>query len=183
MISTKVRIGQLRQGADELAENPLGLDVDKAHQVVQALNGDLCSEYVLYHQYKKHHWLVEGTEYWQIHKLLDDHAGQTLKYADMVAERITALSGVPVSGPSAQERTAYIEHEPEGLYDLREMLENDLRAGQVVVLTLREHIELTRRVGDYGTEHLLHEILLGQEELVHQLDHLLALESLARAVR
>lgn len=181
MISTKVRIGQLRQALDELAENPLGLEMDKAHQVVQALNSDLSSEYVLYHQYKKHHWLVEGAEFWQIHKLLDDHAGQTLKYADMLAERITALSGVPVSGPTAQERAAYIEHEPEGLYDLREMLENDLRGGQAIVLRLREHIDLARRVGDYGTEHLLHETLLGQEELVHQLDHLLALESLAKA--
>jgi len=182
MLDTKVRIGQLRQAPGELTDNPLGLEVDKARQIAQALNADLASEYVLYHQYKKHHWLVEGTEFWQIHKLLDDHAGETLKYADMLAERITALSGVPVSGPAAQERAAYIEHEPEGAYDLREMLENDMRSGQAIVFKLREHIELARRLGDYGTEHLLHETLLGQEELVHQLDHLLALESLAKAV-
>jgi starvation-inducible DNA-binding protein len=183
VIDTKVRIGQLRQAPGELTENALGLEVDRARQIVQALNSDLASEYVLYHQYKKHHWLVEGAEFWQIHKLLDDHAGETLKYADMLAERITALSGVPVSGPAAQEKTAYIEHEPEGLYDLREMLENDLRSGQAIVFKLREHIDLARGLGDYGTEHLLHETLLGQEELVHQLDHLLALESLAKAVR
>ena len=138
---------------------------------------------MLHHQYKKHHWLVQGAEYRQIHKLLDEHAGQLLEYADMLAERITALSGVPVSGPAEQERTAYIQHEPEGLYDLREMLENDQRGAQVIVLKLRERIELTDRLGDYGTEHLLREILLGQEELVHQLDHLLALESLAKVVR
>jgi len=183
MLDTKIRIGELKQSVDQVVENPLGLDKDKAREIVQALNRDLASEYVLYQQYKKHHWLVEGAEYWQIHKLLDEHTGQVLKYADMLAERITALSGVPISGPGEQERVAYIQHEPEGLYDLREMLENDQRGGQVIVLNLREHIELTNRLGDYGTEHLLREILLGQEELVHQLDHLLALESLAKVVR
>lgn len=183
MLDTKIRIGELKQSVEQVVENPLGLDTGKAHQIVQALNRDLASEYVLYHQYKKHHWLVEGAEYWQIHKLLDEHASQVLKYADMLAERVTALSGVPVSGPAEQERLAYIQHEPEGLYDLREMLENDQRCGQAIVLKLREHIELANRLGDYGTEHLLRETLLGQEELVHQLDHLLALESLAKVVR
>ena len=183
MLDTKVCIGELRQGIDQVVENPIGLAMDKTRQVVRALNADLASEYVLYHQYKKHHWLVEGAEYWQIHKLLDEHAGQVLKYADVLAERITALSGVPISGPAAQERAAYIEHEAEGLYDLREMLENDQRGGQAIVVKLREDIELASRLGDYGTEHLLRETLLGQEELVHQLDHLLALESLAKVVR
>jgi len=63
------------------------------------------------------------------------------------------------------------------------MLENDLRGGQAIVPKLRQHIELVDRLGDYGTEHLLRETLLGQEELVHQLDHLLTLESLAKVVR
>jgi len=107
-IDTNVRIGELKQGIDQVVENPIGLALDKTRQVVRALNADLASEYVLYHQYKKHHWLVEGAEYWQIHKLLDEHAGQVLTYADMLAERITALSGVPISGPAEQERDAYI---------------------------------------------------------------------------
>ncbi len=183
MLDTKNRVRELRQAVDQVVENPLGLAVDKARQVVEALNTDLGSEYVLYHQYKKHHWLVEGTEYWQIDKLLDEHAGQTLKYADMFAERITALAGVPISGPTEQEKTAYIQHEPEGRYDLREMLENDMRSGRAIVVKLREHIDLANRLGDYGTGHLLRETLLGQEELVHQLDNLLAMESLAKAVR
>ena len=182
MLDTKIRMGELKQSAGQVVENPLGLDLDGTRQTVQALNRDLASEYVLYHQYKKHHWLVEGAEFWQIHKLLDEHAGQVLKYADMLAERITALSGVPISGPAEQEKVAYIQHEPEGLYDLREMLENDERCGQAIVSKLREDIELANRLGDYGTEHLLRETLLGQEELVHQLDHLLALESLAKVI-
>ena len=182
MLDMKIRTGELRQSVDQVVENPLGLAQEGTRQTVEILNKDLASEYVLYHQYKKHHWLVEGAEYWQIHKLLDEHAGQVLKYADMLAERITALSGVPIAGPVEQEKAAYIRHEPEGLYDLREMLENDQRGGQAIVLKLREHIELANRLGDYGTEHLLRETLLGQEELVHQLDHLLALESLAKVI-
>jgi bacterioferritin (cytochrome b1) len=62
------------------------------------------------------------------------------------------------------------------------MLENDERGGQAIVHHLREHIELTNRLGDYGTERLLRETLLGQEELVHELDNLLALESLTKVV-
>jgi DNA-binding ferritin-like protein len=183
MVSLKATVTAARQAPGEVVDNPLGLERDKMGPVVEALNGLLASEYVLYHQYKKHHWLVQGSEYWQIHKLLDEHAASVLEYADLFAERVTALGGIPVSGPEAQARASYVEHEPEGLYDLREMLENDLWSTQVVVRRMREHVDVARGAGDYGTEHLLRETLLAQEDLTQQLEHLLTHESLTRTMR
>ena len=48
------------QEAGTVEESSLRLDVDKAEQIIDALNTDLAATYTLYHQIKKHHWNVEG---------------------------------------------------------------------------------------------------------------------------
>jgi len=53
----------VRQSADSVEENKLRLEQEKAEQIVDALNTELANSYVLYHQLKKHHWVVEGAEF------------------------------------------------------------------------------------------------------------------------
>ncbi len=146
----KTRVVQLRQALDEVRENPVGLPAATAAEVARALNVYLASAYVLYHQYKKNHWVVEGPEFWSIHKLLDEHAAGVLEDADRVAERITALGAVPVSGPAKQEEMSVVKPEPEGIFDLRSMLENDLQAEGTVIRTLRDCIRLVYDPGACG---------------------------------
>lgn len=169
----------LRQAPDAVQDNPIGLDRAITTPVVQDLNRDLATVYTFYHQVKKHHWVVEGPEYMPLHKFLDDWAAALLKAGDALAERITALGGYPVSGPAAQQALALIEVEPEGVFGLRAMLEKDLHDGSRIAVTLREHIRRAAAAGDYGTEHLLRELLLDHEQMVHHLEHFLGSDSLA----
>lgn len=169
-----------KQPADVILDNPIGLGKDVAVTMVQNLNKSLSTFYTFYHQVKKHHWLVEGPEYMPLHKFLDEWAAAMLKSADELAERLTALGGYPISGPAAQQANALIEVEPEGTYPLRAMLEKDLHDGGAVAVTLRQQIRAAGQAGDFGTEHLLKEILVEHEQMVHHLEHFLGSESLAK---
>lgn len=171
---------KMHQAPDQIVDNPIGLSKEAITPVVQDLNRDLATTYTFYHQIKKHHWIVEGPEYMPLHKFLDEWAASLLRAADELAERITALGGYPVSGPSAQERLSLIEMEAEGVFDLREMLEKDAHDGARIAVALREHIRRAAGAGDYGTEQLLKEVLVEHEQNVHHLEHFLGNASLTR---
>lgn len=168
----------IRQKPNEMVSNSIRLNGDAAKQMVDALNSDVASLFVLFHQYQKHHWVAEGPSFRDIHLLLEEHYTATQLQADAFAERIVTLGGVPVSGPSAQLKRGYIEEEPEGVLDLRQMLSNDLRANQLILVRLREHIKLAREAGDFGTEHLIKSNLRAQELRTQDIMHLLEHETL-----
>jgi len=164
----------VRQEADTVEdENPIRLDSDKAEQIVDALNTDLATQYVVYHQLKKHHWDVEGAEFRDLHLFLEEAYDHIEEAADEVAEHITALGGVPVSGPANQEEASIVDFEGEDIYDVRTMLSNDLDAYGDLIETTREHIELARNLGDHGTAELLSQQLVQLEEDAHHFGHYL----------
>jgi DNA-binding ferritin-like protein len=164
--------------AGEVGDNALRLDREKAEQIVDALNTDLASVYVLYHQLRKHHWNVEGAEYRDLHQFLGDAAEAAEEAADELAERVQALGGVPVSGPGRLEEHAPVEFEGEDVYDIRTSLENDLDVYGDVIESARDHVELAGGFGDHTTAHMLREHLIDLEEFAHTIDHFLGDDSL-----
>lgn len=172
----------VRQELSVVRDNPFGLPHEVASQVVDALNQDLASMFTLYHQYHKHHWIVEGAQFFELHLLLEAHYTQLHDQFDQVAERIVALGGVPVTGPADIEKAAYIKHEAEGMFDLREMLDHDVEAEGQIAARMREHIELTNKLGDYGTNDLLKAILEQGEKRAAFIEKHLARESLSKRI-
>ena len=154
-------------------ENPVRLDSDKAEQIVDALNTELATEYVIYHQLKKHHWDVEGAEFRDLHLYLEEAYEVIEENADAIAERITALGGVPVSGPANQQEMSIVEFEGEDIYDVRTSLSNDLDNYGDLIETMREHVELARNLGDHATAELVSQHLVDFEEDAHHFAHYL----------
>lgn len=169
---------EMRQKPNEVIDNSIKLERETTQQMIDALNSNVASLFVLYHQYQKHHWVAEGPSFRDLHLMLEEHYTATQLEADAFAERIVTLGGVPVSGLAAQLKQAYVAEEPEGILDLRQMLSNDLKINQQILLKLREHIGLARDLGDYGTEHLLKRHLREQELRTQDVMHLLELETL-----
>ncbi len=163
----------VRQSAETVEENSLRLDKDKAEQVVDALNTELANAYVLYHQLKKHHWVVEGAEFLPLHEFFEEAYENVEEAADMIAERAQALGGVPVSGPANQEERATVEFEGEDVYDIRTMMENDLEMYGDIIESQRSTIELAENLGDYATAEIMREILVTTEEDGHHFEHYL----------
>lgn len=165
----------MRQQPNEMVGNSIKLKSEGAKQVSDALNSDVASLFMLFHQYQKHHWVAEGPQFRDLHILLEEHYTATQLQADAFAERVVTLGGVPVSGPTAQLERGYVTEEPEGILDLRQMLSNDVKANQQILVKLREHIALARQLGDYGSETLIKRHLREQElrtqDLMHMLEH------------
>lgn len=164
---------RIRQKKGDVEENALRIDTDRAEQIIDALNTDLANSYVLYHQLKKHHWNVEGAEFLELHRFLEDAYETIEEGADEIAERAQALGGVPVAGPSAQEERATVTFEGEDVYDVRLSLSNDLEIYGDIIESLRDHIELSDNLGDFATSEMLREILVEVEEDAHHIEHYL----------
>src|SRR5438270_13148174 len=71
-------LGQEVQRFDSLRELPIGLSAGVRGDSCEALNRILADSMILYQLYKKHHWLVAGPTFYQLHLLFDKHAAEQL---------------------------------------------------------------------------------------------------------
>ena len=135
----------------EIEGNPIGLTRETVEQLAPVLDRLQASFWVLYHQYHKHHWLVEGPQFRDLHLFLEGHYEEVHEHLDAIAERMTALGGIPTSDPVHQAELACFQHEPEGTYRIR----HDIAAEGQVAIKLRDAVSLAERLGDHGTKRLL----------------------------
>lgn len=157
----------------EYEGNPVGLSEEACVAIGPELDRHLAAYAVLYHQYHKHHWLVKGPQFRDLHLFLEEHYEEVHQHFDMLAERLTAVGFVPTCSPSEQEKISYIRHEPEGYFRVRDMLELDVLAEGTVCRRLRDTIHLCEKHGDYGTKRLLEQVLFAAEDRAHHLEHYL----------
>lgn len=155
--------GSMERPFGSVGPNPINIPIKSATALIDLLNQDLSAHFILFHQYQKHHWVTEGPQFFELHVLLEKFYTEIHEHADAIAERIVTLGGVPASGPAQQIEMSYIEHEPEGIFDLRAMLQRDMEAEGLMAETLRGHIAEARRQRDYGTEDLLNVALRASE--------------------
>lgn len=161
-----------------IEENPVGLDEEATEQLIPKLDEIQCTLWTLYHQYNKHHWLVEGPQFRDLHHFFQENYEEVHEYIDAIAERITALGGIPTSSPAQQSELSHVEHEPEGTYRLRAMLEHDLEGERILSVLVRETIGLALEFNDHGTKRELEKVLTTAEDRAHHVDHFLGEDSL-----
>jgi starvation-inducible DNA-binding protein len=83
------------------------------------------------------------------------------------------IGGIPVSNPSRFEDLSYVQFEEDDKYNLRTMLENDLKAEQQLITSIRERIDFAKENRDHGIDDLLKDVLEGHEKTAHELYHYL----------
>ena len=71
----------------------IDLPIETRRPAVDMLNTTLAATTDLRTQTKQAHWNVKGKDFYQLHLLFDEMAGELEEYSDMVAERVTALAG------------------------------------------------------------------------------------------
>jgi starvation-inducible DNA-binding protein len=93
---------------------PLGLSRDARLYSCQRLNRILADTQILQALYKKHHWLMRGATFYQLHLLLDKHADAQNDLIDKIAERVQTLGGVAVGDPRHVAEITQIPRAPNG---------------------------------------------------------------------
>ena len=164
--------------ADEYEGNPIGLPRDVAEPIARHLDKHLASLWALWHMYRKHHWLVKGPQFRDLHLFLEENYTQVAEDGDMVAERMTAIGGVPTSSMAEQVKLSYVDEEPEGYFPIRDSLRQDMAREGTIAQNLRKTIRECQEGGDYGTERVLKKVLLHAEDRAHHIEHYLENDSL-----
>lgn len=162
----------------QTASNPIRLDKAITQEMCKALDMHLSALIALFHQYYKHHWLVKGPQFRDLHHFFEDKYKEVQEHFDKVAERITMLGGIPTSTMVGQESQSFIQEEAEGDHPVRVMLRKDMEDEGLLAEKLRESIYRSNERRDYGTEYLLKEILYYCENRAHELEHFLENDSL-----
>jgi starvation-inducible DNA-binding protein len=144
---------------------PIALAKDARSDSCRLLNEILADSMVLYAMYKKHHWLVGGPTFYQLHLLFDKHAEEQIEVIDLIAERVQSLGGISVGDPRHAAELTTIDRPPNGAEDVPAMIHRLLNAHETILEKVRAAIDKTEKSKDWGTNDLLMSDVLRRHEL------------------
>lgn len=168
----------LVQEFGQVQANPIGLGQEVTVPVCEGLNIVLASFQALYLQYQKHHFVVEGAEFYSLHEFFAESYGKAQNYVHQIGERLNGLGGIPAASFSKLAELCCFSPEADGCFTARQMVENDLQAEQAVIDLLRRQAAQAESVGDRATRYLYEQFLLETEDRAFHLAHFLAEDSL-----
>ncbi len=127
-------------------------------KVIDLLNQSLAATLDLKTQTKQAHWNVKGLDFYQLHELFDEMAGELEEYVDMVAERVTALGGTALGTARIAASESILAEYPldavGGVEHITALADRYSAYGKHV----REAIDTTDELGDADTADLYTEI-------------------------
>src|SRR5499426_4624086 len=133
--------GKEIQAFGTVRQFPLALAYETRLYACQRLNQLLADTQILYALYQKHHWLMRGATFYQLHLLLDKHADEQLALVDKLAERVQTLGGVAVSDPRHVAEITTVPRPPDGAEEVLAMLSRLLEAHEIIIAKVRDAIE------------------------------------------
>src|SRR5258705_13650639 len=93
---------------------PIALSKSARAESCRLLNEILADSMILYALYKKHHWLVAGPTFYQLHLLFDKHAEEQTEIIDRLAERVQSPGGIAGGDPRPPPELATTDRAPAG---------------------------------------------------------------------
>src|SRR6267143_259454 len=134
---------------------PVGLARDARVYSCKRLNQILADTQILYALYKKHHWLMRGATFYQLHLLLDKHADEQRVRVDTLAERVQTLGGIAVGDPRHVAEFTRVPRPPDGCEEVPAMLSRQLEAHELILVDAHDAAKRTAELGDDGTHYLI----------------------------
>ncbi len=144
---------------------PIGLPDKARASSCTLLNEILADSMVLYSLYKKHHWLVAGPTFYQLHLLFDKHAEEQNEIIDVLAERVQSLGGIAVGDPRHAAELTTIPRPPDGAEEVAVMIDRTLEAHETIIRKVRAGIKATEKSEDWGSNDVLMSDVLRRHEL------------------
>lgn len=153
------------QAFDQLRDMPIALSREVRADVAKLLNQVLADTRILHDLYKKTHWLMRGRTFYQLHLLMDKHAGEQSELVDLLAERVQTLGAIAVGDPRHVAELTTIPRPPDGAEEVPAMLSRLLEAHELVIEETRDAAERTADLGDDSSNDILVSGVLRTNEL------------------
>ncbi len=144
--------------ATKLYQTKIDLSAEIREQVVNILNLTLATTLDLKTQTKQAHWNVKGMDFYQLHELFDEMAGELEEYVDMVAERVTALAGVALGTAKIAAENSLLKEYPLDIVTGKDHVTALVERFATYAAHVREAIDKTDNLGDADTADLYTEI-------------------------
>ena len=145
---------------------PIALAKNARSESCRLLNEILADSMVLYALYKKHHWLVAGPTFYQLHLLFDKHAAEQLEI-DRPARRADPEPRRHRRRRPAPRRRA--DHDPAAAGRHRRGRGDDPSDSstrtRLILEKVRDAIEATEKNADWGSNDILMSDVLRRHEL------------------
>lgn len=159
------QFGPVVQAFGKSIHLPNGLSTKVRDKSIAILNQVLADTMSLRDLYKKHHWQVSGTTFYQLHLLFDKHYQEQAELVDTIAERIQLLGGISIAMAADVAETTTIERPPRGREEVPVQLSRLLSAHEIIMNFARSASKEADDNGDPGTNDLLVSDLLRLNEL------------------
>jgi bacterioferritin len=138
--------------------------------IVRLLNEALATELVCVLRYKRHYHATKGIRAKVAAAEFLEHASQEQEHAELIAERIVQIGGLPDYNPDTLTQRSHADyHDGTGLAD---MLQADLLAERIAIESYREMVTYIGE-RDPTTRRMLEHILAQEEEHAEDLTDLL----------
>lgn len=174
-------IETLQQFYGEIADNPVLLENSVAEPILEGLGMAHASFVTLSLQYQKHHFVVEGAEYYMLHDYFSESYEAAEKHAHDLGERLHGLGGVPALTFNKLSELCCFEPESDDIFRCQLMIEHDLEAERSLIELIRRQATQAESLGDRATRYIYEQILLKTEERAYHLEHFLTRDSLKLA--
>jgi len=158
---TRLATPQLHQRFPEIQKYgtrvnlPIGLDNKVCTASISALNQVLADTMTIRDLYKKHHWQVAGSTFYQLHLLYDKHYEEQSALVDMIAERIQILGGISLAMAADVAKETKIECPPRGREEVPVQVSRLAEAHEHILIEARKAAKAAEDGGDDGTNDLL----------------------------
>jgi len=143
------------QAFGTIAKLPNGLSERICQESVQRLNQVLADTMTLRDLYKKHHWQVSGSTFYQLHLLFDKHYAEQVELVDQIAERIQSLGGLSYAMAADVAENTNIPRPPKGREEVPVQISRLLQAHEIILVSARASARKAAEMGDDGTNDLL----------------------------
>lgn len=134
-------------------------------ELLKVLNEAYAEEWLAYYQYWLGAKLAYGRERVSVVAEFKEHAGQELKHADWLADRILQLGGTPAISPEEWGRLARCRYMPPKVTDVQTLVKENLASERCAVERYQRLCEMTEGK-DFETFRISRKIL--KEELEHE---------------
>ncbi len=150
----------------------IGVDVN---ELINLLNKALSDEWLAYYQYWVGAKIVKGRKREQVVAELTQHAGDELRHAGMLADRIIQIGGTPVLKPEDWYKLTNCGYEAPENPDTIPILKQNIKGEQCAIESYKKLSEFVKD-GDPITYQMVLEIL--KDEVEHEDDLISILENL-----
>lgn len=155
MIATKTR---------KTFRTRIDLAPDVRGEMIELLNQRLADTFDLYSQTKQAHWNVKGPQFFSLHELFDKLAAELEGYADLIAERATALGGLAQGTVRLSAANSQLAELPLDVTGSMPTVETLAERYAALGASTRQAIETANDQGDLDTADLFTEVSRGLDK-------------------